>query len=215
MDKAPLKLLIYQLIFLIPAFYFVWYATGAFTASALAEILRHLFHYLWADYVYALKASGTDIIIYMQNLPLVAQGESAAVISLSKKGIVVNPFTYSYGIPLFLALAIASPATLPQYAIRISTGLVILYAGVCFSIIASIIFIMHETPGIQWPTLADSVEINDTLIDYIHFVGFLLIPRVLPLLMWVILYRVAIAEIIHSLRSNRVAEDTSGQPPAH
>lgn len=207
-------MLIYQLVILLPAFYFAWYATGPYTATALAEILGILFRFFLVDKVYAIHTSGTDIVIYMQNLPRVTIGESTAAFSFADKGIVVNPFTYSYGVPLFLALAIASPATLRQYVFRVGSGLTILYAGICFSIISSIIFIMHENPDIQWPNFSADADLNDALVDYIHFVGFLLIPRILPLVIWGILYRESIREIIHSLRSSHASKGASGTPPS-
>lgn len=193
MNSHPVLRMLWQLLLLLPAFFFAWYSSLYWLVPLLADLLEPVLRLLWSDRLQDVHASGTHIVVIVR---LSAQGTAA--VGAAAKGITLNPFTYSYGIPLYAALAIASDATWQQHLTRLLGGLAILILGIGVSIIASLLFMFQFGAGFDRLELFVTPADNDTLVRYVHFLGFNILPRVLPLVLWVLFYREWVALLIRS-----------------
>lgn len=189
MNVRPLWSLLGQLLVLLPSFFFAWYETMPWTVPALAKLLHPLLGFVWSETFVDIKAAGTKLVILAR---LAADTSPSGEVI---KGIVLNPIDYSYGIPLFAALAVASSGTWKQHLRRLLAGLVLLLGGICFSVVASLFFMFQFDAGFERLQVLGSPSANDTLVRYIHFLGFLMTPRVLPLALWILLYRDSLSEL--------------------
>ncbi len=190
MRIRPVLSLLGQVLVLLPAFFFAWYQTLVWLVPLLADLLDPVLRLVWPTSFVKVQASGASLLVLTR-----AVGEAAAT-GQPNQGVALNPFTYSYSIPLFAALAIASDATWRQHRTRLALGLVVLIAGVCLSILASLLFSFQFEKGFQRLELFGSPAATDTLVRYLHFLGFQLLPRVLPILLWLLLYREWLGELI-------------------
>ena len=183
MKARPYLSLLGQLLVLLPSFFFAWYQTMAWTVPALAALLKPLLGISWPDTFVEIEAAGKKLVVIAR---LAAETSSPG---RTLKAVVLNPIDYSYGIPLFAGLAIATSATWKQHLSRLLPGLTILTIGICFSVLASLLFMFQFDSGFERLQLLGSPSANDTLVRYIHFLGFQMTPRVLPIALWILLYR--------------------------
>jgi hypothetical protein len=192
-----------QLLVLLPAFFFAWYETLVWLVPLLAGLLDPLLHLCWPTTFVKIQAAGSKLVVIVR---LAAEAVSAGQ---AHKGVVLNPFTYSYGIPLFAALAIASTASSRQHLVRLLVGLGVLAAGVCLSILASLLFMFQFDAGFERLQLLGSAPANDTLVRYLHFLGFQILPRVLPIALWILLYRDWLGQLIRPAANGEAGSPTT------
>ncbi len=196
----PLRSFLLQALILLPSFYFAWYATAALTAAPLAALLEPVLQFIWPDTVQGAFALREKVVLSLQVVLAQPPEAVGAEVVTRGKGIMINPLSYSYGIPLFLALAIASDASLGAHLLRVVIGLTILVAGICATVATTLVFALHADPSAEGIRLAADDAFNETLVRYLHFVGFLLLPRALPVVAWALLYRDTVAAIIEQMR---------------
>ncbi|NCA69134.1 MAG: hypothetical protein EOM91_03345 [Sphingobacteriia bacterium] len=177
---------------MLPAFLFLWYQAGPWLVPALVALLEPMLTWLWPDTVIGVEPAGRKLIVITELV-------STASIP-PRKGVLVNPFTYSYSLPLFAALALASTASFLRHLLRLAIGMGVLTLGVCFSILVSLLYLFQLDDGYAGLQFSSRAELNEAIVRYAHFLGFNLTPRVLPLLMWILLYREWLAELMREFR---------------
>lgn len=189
MKESPLRSFIVQLLILLPSLYFAWYAGAPVLAYLLTFLLKPVLLGLWPDVVLNVSAAASKVVILVRMAPAEAAAPLASAAAGGEKGVIVNPLSYSYGLPLFFALALASSASWSQHLLRIVVGVAVIAAGICFTVAVSLVFALDANPKLVPIRLASDPETNELLIRYLHFLGFNVVPRVLPLLAWAVLYR--------------------------
>lgn len=189
-----------QFLILLPAFLFLWYFAGDALFPALAKLLEPVLRTLWPDTVLSVQPSGRKILILTQLLP---PDHVDPVMRPPRRAVMVNPFTYSYGLPLFAALALASSAGWRSHLLRLAIGLPVLILGLIFSVIVSLLYLFQISDGYAGLRVVESAELNEAVVFYAHFLGFNLTPRLLPLLLWVLLYRDWLGELARDFRRVR------------
>lgn len=192
MNKAFVLYLVGRLLLLLPLLFFAWYQLLPSIVPMLADLLDPLLRLLWPTSFVKVQAAGAKVAVIAR---LAAE---AAAPGQPYKGVLLNPFTYSYGMPLFAALALATEATWRQQIARLLLGLGLLTVGLCVSIVASLLFMYQFDTGFERLELLSSREANDALVRYVHFLGFLILPRALPLALWILLYRDSLARLIRT-----------------
>ncbi|MET0123307.1 MAG: exosortase H-associated membrane protein [Candidatus Thiodiazotropha sp. 6PLUC9] len=111
----------------------------------------------------------------------------------------INPLIYSYGLPLFTALAIAAPENPSDEDIKWRNwlwGLPLLLAaqvwGICFDVLKTLIYTLG--PEISNQISFSSLEKDGVALGY--QLGYLIFPSVLPLTIWVVQYRAYLADMV-------------------
>ncbi len=111
----------------------------------------------------------------------------------------VNPLLYSYGLPLFTALSIATPGAAGNEDLKWSRwlwGLPLLALfqvwGVCFDGLKTLLFTLG--PEISAQMAFSSLAMEAVALAY--QLGYLILPSVLPLVIWVVQYRAYLAEMV-------------------
>jgi hypothetical protein len=117
----------------------------------------------------------------------------------------MNPLIYSYGLPLFTALAIASPEHPSDEDIKWSNwlwGLPLLLVaqvwGVCFDVLKTLLYTLG--PEVSQRMAFSSIEMDGVALGY--QLGYLILPSVLPMTIWVVQYRSYLAEMVWGLAKN-------------
>ncbi|MES9834000.1 MAG: exosortase H-associated membrane protein [Candidatus Thiodiazotropha sp. DIVDIV] len=111
----------------------------------------------------------------------------------------INPLIYSYGLPLFTALAIAAPEDSSDEDIKWRNWLwglpLLLIAqvwGVCFDVLKTLLYTLG-------PEVAEQMSFSSLGMDGValgYQLGYLILPSVLPLIIWVVQYRAYLADMV-------------------
>jgi hypothetical protein len=111
----------------------------------------------------------------------------------------VNPLLYSYGLPLYTALSIATPGDPQNEDLKWNKwlwGLPLLLLfqvwGVCFDGLKTLLFTLG--PEISAQMAFSSLAMDGVALGY--QLGYLILPSVLPLVIWVVQYRDYLSEMV-------------------
>ncbi|MEJ2619899.1 MAG: hypothetical protein P8163_06450 [Candidatus Thiodiazotropha sp.] len=111
----------------------------------------------------------------------------------------VNPLLYSYGLPLYTALSIATPGDPKNEDMKWNkwlwgVPLLLLFQvwGVCFDSLKTLLF--NLGPEISTQLAFAPLAIDGVALGY--QLGYLILPSVLPLVIWVIQYRTYLTELV-------------------
>jgi hypothetical protein len=191
---SPFGAFVVRILVLLFPFYFAWY-----------QVLP-LLRLLWPDTLATVKGGGGKIIVVARTVATSGEFDGGL------KGIVLNPYTYTYGMPLFFALAVASTASGWKHFFRMSVGFAVLLVGLYLSVVASLMYMFQFDGEFARLKLLETPTANDALVEFIHASGFRVLPRALPVLLWAVLYREWAVEMIRSLRRRELDNTDEAVP---
>lgn len=192
---GPIKTLILAAALWLPLTFFVWFAFRYALLQPLAFLTQGVFD-LWApELVYSLdvkeggKLGGlSQHHFYWGLLMQVNQEAIAAGKAMGTKAIYeldFNPLIYGYGLPLFVGLVLATPLSIRRRLIQIAIATPVLYLfqtwGCVFDLLQMMAFKMERY--VTDPVLIE-MGANRTFIVAGYQLGYLLMPSVVPLLLW-------------------------------
>ena len=211
MKLSPLREYLLAAMFWLPLMFALWFALGSVVAypivrisHALVEmIMPGLLHdagqsYASMLYSYAVEISG------VQGLPsgkLLVEEQS------------VNVLIYAWGMPLFCGLAVASPISWSRTFLQWGIGLLVLSLSCIFGVTCEVLYSIRDGTGnavtaalmdegfgplaIQAGQAAsafieqrfEAVGLGVNLIALLRQFGYLILPPVVPIVLWILLNR--------------------------
>ena len=195
--SGPLASLLGRVLLWLPVTFAVWYLTATWHLAPVAWLAHHLLQF-W------LPEAVADLRLHEGKLLLISRfGEVGGQLVANPPpgenlGFLTNPLSYSYSLPLFAALALATP--LPGRARRLAIGLGVLLLIELSSMLATQVkTLVFATGGAfiaqqQWGAQArDAVALAYQL-------GSLLLPMVMPLVVWMAGHGAYLAQLAPALR---------------
>ncbi|TXL16895.1 hypothetical protein BMR04_07950 [Methylococcaceae bacterium HT3] len=189
---SPLLAFVFKVFLLLPLCYWGWYALAELATAVVVYWAEPLLQCLYPGLINTIEQTGyrvevvANVTVAVQNVP------SGMVAELP---IPVNPLIYSYGLPLALALILASPLDFTRTTrnIIISTLVFLLIQiwGVCFE---SLKVLFLQTPV----ELLGNISIASWQPDMIalgYQLGTLILPAVTPIILWVLFNQKFIAQL--------------------
>lgn len=179
--SGPLAPLLGRILLWLPVTFAIWYLTAAWHLAPVAWLAHHLLQFWLPEAVADLGLRQTELLL------ITRFGEVGGQLAANPPpgenlGFLTNPLSYSYSLPLFAALALATP--LPGRWRRLAFGLGVLLLIELASMLATQIkTLVFDTGGAfvaqqQWSAPArDAVALAYQL-------GSLLLPMVMPLVVW-------------------------------
>lgn len=181
MPASPLRALLGRTLLWLPVTFAVWYLTALWHLAPVAWAADHLLQLWLPDAVADLRLHGAQLLLISRF------GEVGGQMVVNPPpgehlGFLTNPLSYSYSLPLFAALALATP--LPGRVRRLAIGLAVLLVVELASMTAvQLKNLVFGTGGAfvaqqGWGQLArDAAALGYQL-------GSLLLPMVMPLVVW-------------------------------
>jgi hypothetical protein len=168
------------LAFLVPALA-LWYWARDYVVMPVAWLAGGLMHYFFPGWVSGSELNGINLTLLTRLA--VAQG-SGQVAELAPE---VSVLTYCYGLPLLAALLLAARAKRLWWKLPVcAVGLLPFQAwGVCFAWLLQVA--VQSGPHTRAMTYFTDWDVN--LIGLGNQIGFLLLPTLVPMLMWLYLER--------------------------
>ena len=203
MQVNPLLSFIIKVFLWLPICYWGWFSLAEFTTLLVVNLTEPLMLFLFPQLIASIEQLGylvevvVNVRVSVQHVP---QGMVAEL------PIPVNPLIYSYGLPLTLALILASPfnfsKTLCNIFISVLLFLVIQIWGVSFEAL-KVLFLQTSSE------LIGSISLLPWQLDIIalgYQLGALILPAVTPVVLWLVFYRDFIAGFVPVLRERNKSE---------
>ena len=185
MQVSPLFSFIIKVFLWLPVCYWGWYSLAEFSTLVVVNLTEPFLQYLFPRLISSIEQMGYTMEV-IANVTVPAQNIPDGMIA--ELPIPVNPLIYSYGLPLTLALILASPfnfvKTFRNIFISILLFLLIQIWGVSFE--ASKVLFLQTPPELIGNTSLRSWQLDIVALGY-QF-GVLILPAIAPILAWTLFY---------------------------
>lgn len=182
MSASYRKLVLVALV-LLPSFLFAWHMNAPLFAGFTAWVLNAVMPALFPDTILSV-ASGEDILLITCRVP-----SEQAFPLLETRTFAIKLQFYTFALPLYAALAVASEAETGQHLRRLAGG----FAAILLYIVASggirMLHILYF--GLFFPRVEvlPTGELVTQLIHFGHYLTYTVLPMALPVILWAILYQ--------------------------
>ena len=201
MFKAnSLLVFVIKVFILLPLCYWLWYSSAESSTFLAVYFSEPVLQSLFPGLIAGIEQNGY-LVEVVANVTVPAQNVPRGMIA--ELPVPVNPLIYSYGLPLTLALILASPIN------HVKTGLNILISIFIFLLIQvwgisfeSLKVLFLQTP----PELLANNRLDPGQLDFIalgYQLGALILPAVTPIIIWVFCYQKYIALLTRGLLNNK------------
>lgn len=167
-----------------PLCFVLWYFTATIWTWPIAVCADSLLRWFFPQLIAGIEHQGTvlNVVTNLGDMQLFTQQQKMAALVFN-----INPLTYGYSLALFSAILLASPSDIqhPKYRTWLGGILVLLGGivfGVCVDALKSIAFDLAPV-GMTYPTGFSEWQLN--LLGASYQLGYLILPTVVPLLLWV------------------------------
>jgi hypothetical protein len=208
MTISPLRRFMLAAVLWLPAAFALWFACAPLLVWPVVQIVKFVLLHGWPNDFLSVT-QGADVInsagqlVAHQNFAIqvntnllfnaVAPGQAARLAYYDLPSI--NPMIYGYSIPLFAGLVMATPLEAWRRAVQILCGLLILWLVQSFGVLAEAF--MHI--GINGPPegvpFVAKLGLSRDVIALCYQFGYLILPPLLPAVMWILFNRTFIEEL--------------------
>jgi len=195
MPRNPIKQFLLRVLLWMPVCFAVWYymrgVIGIPTWFGVKAIMASLF----PDIIRNIEFQGHLVNVVLQFAPEKMPEPEIPPDRVAEMVFSVNSLMYGYSIPLYTGLLLASPGTEREKWFRWLTGFLLLVLvqvwGVSFDILKTLLF--NLDPSISTSLGFSALQKELTVLGY-QF-GYLILPAVSPLVIWIGFHRKFIAEL--------------------
>ncbi|MEP6940070.1 MAG: exosortase H-associated membrane protein [Rudaea sp.] len=223
MTVSPLRRFILAALLWLPFAFFVWFAFAPQFVWPVVQIaklvLLHGWPRLFLDVLQGADEIGSDGHLlahhgfWMQvNTNVLYNAAPAGVgARLAYFDFPINPMIYGYCVPLFAGLVMATPLARHWRAVQIAAGLLILWLVQSFGVVSE----AFKSVGIDLKEGAQTMAQLGYSLDLIalcYQFGYLILPPLIPAVLWILFNRAFIEEITRFGRPLPVPEVSAAEP---
>jgi len=115
----------------------------------------------------------------------------------------VNPLIYAYGIPLFFGLVLATPPlSAARRLLQLGIGYVLLTLVQCWGVFWEIMKDLSLRMGPLAAEMVADTGLSATLVALCYQLGYLILPAVTPIALWILLNRDFLSRIARPMRTS-------------
>lgn len=193
-DPVSLKRFMLQALLWLPLSFFVWFLwSGIFVAPV--DWLTGLVLQLWSSESFneVLRTGYQLEVEVFIELPAemvrIGQGRPVAAIP-------VNPMIYGYGFPLLAGLAISTPRSVLLRALQIAAGYLAIVLVQTWGVVFETLKTLHFQLGDEGKATVQAIGISADLTALGYQFGYLILPGVVPIALWILMNRSFIEGLI-------------------
>ena len=203
MQSNSLPFFIIKVILWLPPCYFAWYTFANYTTTIASYLSEQILTFFYPNLILGVEQTGHNLeIIVKATLP----ADEIPKGMVPELPIPVNPLKYNFGLPLCVALTLASPDTLLKHLRNGVFCFLLLLPiqiwGICFDFFKSIFI---QTPS----HLIGNMILQQWQLEVIgicYQTGVLVLPAVAPIIIWIVLYKNFVVHFVPELNKIKLTE---------
>lgn len=187
MQVSPIKEMLLSALLWLPLCFFLWFYLASPIIFPVSTLAGWVMTGLFPDLILELKQFGYVLEVTTRigaELGPEAGRSGTPVVALD-----INPMIYAYGLPLLAGLVMATPVSPGRRALQIGVGYLVLLPvqvwGVCWEILKILAFDI----GSRGAEAVAAVGLNANAIALCYQFGYLILPAVTPVVVWILLNR--------------------------
>lgn len=194
--EASLRAFIARVLIWLPPAFALWYVTAASHLAPVVWLSELILRAWMPEAVAQLRLQGGELLLVTHF------GEVAGRLVSNPPpgenlGFLSNPLSYSYSLPVFAALALATPP--PRRWWRLPAGLGILLVVEVASMLATVLKTLAFDVGSVFVAQQHWGTAERSSVALAYQFGSLLLPMVTPVVLWLALHRAYLAELAPAL----------------
>ena len=193
-DETTIKELFLLAALWLPLGFFLWFYFGAFLIRPTVLLVDWLAQITVPELVSGLSQVQYKIQVDTW-IPNERTGDTAKT--------VVNPLIYAYGIPLFFGLVMATPPlSAARRLLQLAGGYVLLTLVQCWGVFWEIMKDLSLRMGPLAAEMVNDTGLTPTLIALCYQLGYLILPAVTPIAMWILFNRDFLVRIARPMQAS-------------
>ena len=187
---------------LLPAAYFVWTVLSPWLLAPVVFLSDAISQWLFSGYVKQVVQAGVFLVIVV--VREASEGATAIQVNgvdlkaLSAFRVYAPPL--GSGMPLFIALALASDASPRRHVVNLGVGIAALFLGQTISVLFKIAAtLFSKIPEFRPSDALCSVDCYWSVLYPLQYFTYLILPTMLPVLLWGILYAAYLRALVPAL----------------
>ena len=217
MVLSPLRRFLLAALLWLPFAFFVWFYFAAPLVWPVIALTRFVLLTAWPQ-VFTAVSQGADLLDaqgrMLEHLPYLMQLSTSVLVDAAAPGAAprfgfieptVNPMVYGYALPLFAGLVLATPVRLRQRLAQLSIGIPLLWLAQAFGVICESLKSVVIDAGPLGAEAAARAGLSLNLIALCYQFGYLILPSLVPAVLWIVCNRAFIELLIRRDQTEPVA----------
>jgi len=196
MRLNPVSRFFWHIIIWLPLCFAAWYYMAILMTVPVNWLSGFIMPGLFPDWIESIVQQGHSIEVITQFSPAAEANVAVPAGQTAQLSFDINVLKYSYGIPLYTALILASPGGEETKLTRWIIGMAILYLtqawGVCFEILLIIFYKL----GADVTQQLGIAGLQGEMVALGYQLGYLILPGVTPLMLWIGFHREFLSQLV-------------------
>lgn len=212
MFLGPLRTLLFSAALWLPLAFFVWFYLSAILVMPVRWLAEQVL-VSWMPHIFTASEQTGYLVTMFTKLPI-DQGMLPPGIDPSMVqpiSIDVNPMIYGYSFPVLIGLVMATPLLLRQRALQITIALACLWPVQSFGVVFDVLKSLRFETGTVGIVAMENVGLSANLLAFCYQAGYLILPAVFPIFLWVAMNREFIQRLV-TVDDDRLEDVAYGVP---
>ena len=209
MDASEVRAIGLRALLWLPLSFFIWFAFASPLIWPVIHMAKLFMISLWPSLVSDIVQNGHNMEVTTH--VLVNQAAPDGRSGIGELVLIQNPLLYGYSLPLFSGLAMAIPLTIRRRLVQFAIALIVIWLTQAFGVVAETLKILAFDSGSPGATAVTAAGIAPDPVALAYQFGYLILPAVTPIALWVGLNRDFVESLVHPAE-----EPATGLPgPTH
>ncbi len=193
---SPLRQFVFAAVLWLPACFALWAVLSGPIVWPVARLSGLVLGWLLPDVIHAIEQNGAALEAITTLVPEVAaRAGQVPVLALE-----FTPMIYAWCLPLFAGLVMAAPITARQRLLQFAVGLPVLFLVVSWGATFDVLYLLQFKGGPLGAAALARHGWNADAIGLGYQFGYLILPAVTPVVLWILLNRGFIESLVEWVR---------------
>ncbi|MEO8010619.1 MAG: exosortase H-associated membrane protein [Dokdonella sp.] len=195
MQLSPIREFAIKAVLWLPAGFFLWFLLAELLVWPVIRMAALAMTSIWPELFAEITQSGHTMEVTTRVLvnQVAADGRSG----VGELVLTQNPLIYGYSLPLFSGLAMAAPISVRRRLVQFAIAFVVIWLAQAFGVVAESVKILGFDSGSAGAAAVGKSGISPDAIALAYQFGYLILPAVVPVVLWIGLNREFIEELVH------------------
>jgi len=225
MALSPLRRFLLAALLWLPFAFFVWFYFAAPLVWPVIALVRFVLLTAWPQ-LFTAVTQGADLLDaqgrVLDHLPYLMQLSTSVMVDAAEPGAAprfglieptVNPMVYGYALPLFAGLVLATPVSSRRRFAQLVVGIPLIWVAQAFGVIGESLKTVVIDAGPVGAEAAARAGLSINLIALCYQFGYLILPSLVPAVLWIVCNRAFIELLIRRDNLEPVAAHRVEAPP--
>ena len=209
---SPLRRFLLSAVLWLPLAFFFWFEFAGPLVWPVIALAKSVMLHTWPS-LFTAVSQGADLLDahgrVLGHPGYLMQISSGVLVNVMPPGQpakfgfiepVVNPMIYGYALPLFAGLVLATPLTRWQRTRQIALGCVVIWIAQAFGVVAESLKAVGLDAGPPGAEALQGAGIPLNAVALAYQFGYLILPVLVPAVLWIVCNRPFIEELIRPVR---------------